>query len=315
MADAIKKNAVDIKKAPHPLLTDMRKRPLLYLMVLPAIAGFIIFRYLPAYNMILAFKNYNLLDGFWGSKWVGLKWFLKFFRDPFAVRLIKNTFLIGIFGLLWGFWPPILLALFFHEMRSDRFRRITQSISYLPHFISTVVLVGMILELFSTQGLVNRLIGALGFGGIRFFTHPRWFRPLYIGSGIWQGIGWGSILYLAALSGVNPELYESAFMDGAGRLQRAWNVSIPCILPTINLLFILAVGQLMSVGFEKVFLMQNPAIYETADVIATYVYRRGIINREYGYTTAVGMFNSVINLTLLIIANKLSNRYSGYSLW
>lgn len=293
----------------------MRKRPLLYLMVLPAIAGFIIFRYLPAYNMILAFKNYNLLDGFWGSKWVGLKWFLKFFRDPFAVRLIKNTFLIGIFGLLWGFWPPILLALFFHEMRSDRFRRITQSISYLPHFISTVVLVGMILELFSTQGLVNRLIGALGFGGIRFFTHPRWFRPLYIGSGIWQGIGWGSILYLAALSGVNPELYESAFMDGAGRLQRAWNVSIPCILPTINLLFILAVGQLMSVGFEKVFLMQNPAIYETADVIATYVYRRGIINREYGYTTAVGMFNSVINLTLLIIANKLSNRYSGYSLW
>ena len=302
-------------KERHPLLSDIRRKPVLYLMVLPAIIGFILFRYLPAYNMVAAFQNFNLLDGIWGSRWVGLKWFMKFFRDPFAFRLVKNTFLIAFYGLLWGFWPPILLALFFQEVRSDRFRRITQSISYLPHFISTVVLVGLILELFATEGLVNRMIGAFGLEGIRFFNHPRWFRPLYIGSEIWQRMGWSSIIYLAALSGINPELYESAYMDGAGRVQRAWHISIPGILPTINLLFILAVGQLMAVGFEKVFLMQNPAIYETADVIATYVYRRGIVHQEYGYTTAIRIFNSLINMALLLIANRLSRGYTGYSLW
>lgn len=303
------------RKARHPLLTDIRRRPLLYLMVLPAVAGIILFRYLPAYNMVIAFQNFDLLDGVWGSDWVGLKWFLKFFRDPFFFRLVRNTFLIAFFSLVWGFWPPILLALLFHELRFDRFRRVSQSISYLPHFLPTVVMAGVVLELFSTGGLVNRIIGAVGIEGIRFFNDPGWFRPLYIGSGIWQQVGWSSIIYLAALSGVNPELYESAYMDGAGRLRRAWHVSLPGIAPTVYLLFILAVGQLMSVGFEKPFLLQNPAIYETADVIETYVYRRGIINQEYGYSAAVGLFNSAINLALLLVANRLTGRYTQHSLW
>ena len=182
-------------------------------------------------------------------------------------------------------------------------------------FLPTVVMAGLVLELFSTDGLVNRIIGAVGIEGVRFFNEPGWFRPLYIGSGIWQQVGWSSIIYLAALSGVNPELYESAWMDGAGRLRRAWHVSLPGIAPTIYLLFILAVGQLMSVGFEKPFLLQNPAIYETADVIETYVYRRGIINQEYGYSAAVGLFNSAINLALLLVANRLTGRYTQHSLW
>ena len=302
-------------KKRHPLISDVRRRPLLYLMVLPAVVGIVLFRYLPAYNMVIAFQNFDLLDGVWGSDWVGLKWFLKFFRDPFFVRLIRNTFLLAFFSLVWGFWPPILLALLFHELRFDRFRRVSQSISYLPHFLPTVVMAGLVLELFSTDGLVNRIIGAVGIEGVRFFNEPGWFRPLYIGSGIWQQVGWSSIIYLAALSGVNPELYESAYMDGAGRLRRAWHVSLPGIAPTIYLLFILAVGQLMSVGFEKPFLLQNPAIYETADVIETYVYRRGIINQEYGYSAAVGLFNSAINLALLLVANRLTGRYTQHSLW
>ena len=198
---------------------------------------------------------------------------------------------------------------------STAFRRVSQSISYLPHFLPTVVMAGLVLELFSTDGLVNRIIGMVGVEGVRFFNEPGWFRPLYIGSGIWQQVGWSSIIYLAALSGVNPELYESAYMDGAGRLRRAWHVSLPGIAPTIYLLFILAVGQLMSVGFEKPFLLQNPAIYETADVIETYVYRRGIINQEYGYSAAVGLFNSAINLGLLLVANRLTGRYTQHSLW
>ena len=302
-------------KKRHPLIGDIRRRPLLYLMVLPAVAGIVLFRYLPAYNMVIAFQNFNLLDGVWGSDWVGLKWFLKFFRDPFFFRLVRNTFLLAFFSLIWGFWPPILLALLFHELRFDRFRRVSQSISYLPHFLPTVVMAGLVLELFSTDGLVNRIIGMVGVEGVRFFNEPGWFRPLYIGSGIWQQVGWSSIIYLAALSGVNPELYESAYMDGAGRLRRAWHVSLPGIAPTIYLLFILAVGQLMSVGFEKPFLLQNPAIYETADVIETYVYRRGIINQEYGYSAAVGLFNSAINLGLLLVANRLTGRYTQHSLW
>lgn len=302
-------------KKRHPLIGDIRRRPLLYLMVLPAVAGIVLFRYLPAYNMVIAFQNFNLLDGVWGSDWVGLKWFGKFFRDPFFVRLVRNTFLLAFFSLIWGFWPPILLALLFHELRFDRFRRVSQSISYLPHFLPTVVMAGLVLELFSTDGLVNRIIGMVGVEGVRFFNEPGWFRPLYIGSGIWQQVGWSSIIYLAALSGVNPELYESAYMDGAGRLRRAWHVSLPGIAPTIYLLFILAVGQLMSVGFEKPFLLQNPAIYETADVIETYVYRRGIINQEYGYSAAVGLFNSAINLGLLLVANRLTGRYTQHSLW
>lgn len=302
-------------KRRHPLIADVRRRPLLYLMVLPAVVGIVLFRYLPAYNMVIAFQNFNLLDGVWGSDWVGLKWFGKFFRDPFFFRLVRNTFLLAFFSLVWGFWPPILLALLFHELRFDRFRRVSQSISYLPHFLPTVVMAGLVLELFSTGGLVNRIVGALGIQGVRFFNEPGWFRPLYIGSGIWQQVGWSSIIYLAALSGVNPELYESAWMDGAGRLRRAWHVSLPGIAPTIYLLFILAVGQLMSVGFEKPFLLQNPAIYETADVIETYVYRRGIINQEYGYSAAVGLFNSAINLALLLVANRLTGRYTQHSLW
>lgn len=298
----------------HALISLWRQR-VLFLMILPVAVGFIIFRYLPLYGIILAFKDYDLIDGYFRSPWVGLKHFRAFFRDPYLYRIVRNTLALGAYGLAWGFAPPIILAIMFQEMRGAVVRRVSQSIAYLPHFIAIVIIVGMLKTLFASTGIVNHGLLAVGFDTINFFGEPRWFRPLYIGSSIWQQVGWGSIVYLAALSGVNTELYEAAYIDGANRVQRIRHVSVPGIVPVITILMILRVGRIVDTNFEKVYLMYSPLIYETADVIETYVYRRGIINRDFSYATAVGLLNSVVAFLFIFGANSLSRRLSNTSLW
>jgi putative aldouronate transport system permease protein len=246
---------------------------------------------------------------------VGLKHFRLLFGSPYFYRIFRNTLLLGLFGLLWGFWPPIVLALLLNEVRSEGFKRTVQSVSYLPHFISTVIIVGMLFEFFASDGAVNQFLQSIGIPAQQFFIDPKWFRTLYISSGIWQGVGWGSIIYLASLAGIDVQLYEAAFAEGANRFQRMWHVTIPGILPAIIILFILNVRTIVTVGFEKVYLMYNPAIYETADVISTYVYRRGILNADYSYSTAVGLFSAVISFMIILAVNTMARKLGEISLW
>lgn len=296
-------------------LYDLRRNTNLYLMVLPGLIGFIVFHYIPMYGIIIAFKQYDLVLGFMESPWVGFKHFQSFFNDPYAVRVIKNTLLLGFYSLLIGFWPPIILALLLNELTWKRWKKFFQSISYLPHFIAMVVVVGMMMDFLSINGVVNSVLLSMGFDKIAFFNESGYFRSLYIGSGIWQGIGWGSILYLAALTGIDPEQYEASYIDGASRLQRIWHISLPGMLPTITILLILHASDIINIGFEKVYLMTNPAIYEVGDVIQTYVYRRGIIDRNFSYATAVGLLNSAAAFLILYTANKASRALKQNSLW
>lgn len=296
-------------------LRELRLSGHLYLMVLPGVLGFLLFHYVPMYGIIIAFKQYDLILGFDGSPWVGLKHFQSFFADPYAVRVVKNTLLLGLYSLLFGFWPPILLALLLNELTSKRWKKFFQSVSYLPHFIAMVVVVGMLMELLGANGPVNLLLGSLGMEPVAFFNESSYFRTLFVGSGIWQGIGWGSILYLAALTGIDPELYEASYMDGANRFRRIWHISLPGMLPTITILFILHASDVINIGFEKAYLMSNPAIYEVGDVIQTYVYRRGIIDRNFSYATAVGLLNSVAAFLILYVTNRASRALKQNSLW
>ena len=307
---------VEAKPLGQRFVYYLKRDKTLYLMLLLPIAGFVIFKYVPIITgFIIPFVDYNLFDGVWGSKWVGFKYFKQFFEDPFFFRLIRNTLLLGIYGLIFGFPGPIILALLFNELRNQPFKRVAQSISYLPHFVSTVVMVGILYNLFGFQGTANQLIGLLGGKAIKFFSNPGWFRPIYIGSGIWQGIGWSTIIYLASLAGINPELYESAHVDGANRWRQAIHITLPGMMPTVSILLIFAVAGIVSVGFEKAFLMQNPAIYETADVISTYVYRRGIVGMDFSFGQAIGLFNAAIAIILLTTANYISKIASDTSLW
>lgn len=250
-------------------------------MVLPAFVVVLIFSYLPMYGVLIAFKNFTIIKGVWGSPWVGFKWFKLFFDNPMWWRLMRNTVLLGFYSLLFGFPAPIILALLLNEIKFNPLKRTIQTISYLPHFISIVIIVGMLKELASLNGLFNNLIVRFGGESILFFSESEWFRPLYVVSGIWQNIGWGAIIYLAALSGIDPELYESAVIDGANRFRRAMHITIPSILPTISILFILRIGGILSADFQKVLLMYNALTFETADIIATFVYREGILNARY----------------------------------
>lgn len=288
----------------------------MYLMVLPAIAIIFIFRYIPMYGIIIAFQDFNPFDGYGGSEWVGLKNFIDFFNDPFAWRVIRNTLVLGSLLLFWTFWPPIVLALSINEVRNSAVKRTIQSISYLPHFISTVIVVGMLMRFVSVDGgLINGVLKALGYEKINFMVTPKWFRPLYIITSLWQGIGWASILYLAAITGINPELYEAAYVEGANRFDRIWYITLPSILPTITILLILNIRTIVNIGTEKVLLMYNPATYETADVIATYVYRKGILGTKQSFASAVGVFNSVVSLLMVIIVNKIAQKIGETSLW
>jgi putative aldouronate transport system permease protein len=298
-----------------PLRKEIVRDRELYLMIIPSMVLAFLFLYLPMFGIMVAFKKYNVVLGFWKSPWVGFKYFIQFFNDPYFLRIVKNTFFLSLYGVIISFPAPIIFALLLNEVSGNNFKRIAQSISYLPHFVSTVVVVSLLMTLFSPEGIVNKVVNSFGLESQIFFSDPKWFRPLYIGSGIWQSMGFSAIIYFAAIAGVNPELYESACIDGANRLHRMRYITLPSILPTIRILFILSIGDLFVVGFEKVYLMYNPAIYETADVVATYVYRRGINQMQYDYATAVGLLNSIVSFVLVFAANKISNKVSGEGLW
>ena len=263
-----------------------------------------------------AFKDFSPGQTIWNSPWAGVRWFRGFFRSVFFGRLISNTFILSGLSLIISFPVPILFALLLNEVKRKNLKRAIQTISYLPHFISLVVMVGILVNFLSpTDGIINRLLKAMGKEPINFMEEPAWFRPLYIGSGVWQSFGWNSIIYMASLSSIDPMLYEATRIDGCNRWKEMRHITLPGLMPTAVMLLILALGNLMNVGFEKIILMYNPATYEVADVISTYVYRRGILGAQYSFGSAVGLFNSVVNFTLLLSVNRVSKRYTQIGLW
>ena len=294
---------------------DLKSNKLIYLMMLPVVAYYVIFFYIPMYGAQIAFRDFSPGKGIYGSAWVGFKHFLEFFNSYYFVRLVRNTLLINVYDIVFGFPIPIILALLLNELRSNPFKRTIQTITYLPHFISIVVLAGMIIDFSSRTGLFNSILGMFGIKPIIFLSEAKWFPTIYVGSGIWQEFGWGSIIYLAALSNIDPQLYEAARVDGANRWQQTMHITLPGILSTIAILLILRFGRMMNVGAEKVMLLYNPMVYETGDVISTFIYRKGLIENNFSYASAVGLFNSLINFVLLLTVNKVSKKASGTGLF
>ncbi|MFK7696570.1 ABC transporter permease [Paenibacillus sp. HJGM_3] len=294
----------------------IRRHWQLYLLIAPVLLYFIVFHYMPMYGVQIAFKNFIATKGIWGSPWVGLKHFNRFFDSIFFWRLIKNTIGISLYELAVGFPIPIVLALMINEVRNARYKKFIQTVTYAPHFLSTVVLVGIVFMFLSpSSGIVNTIIRAFGGEPIFFMTEPAWFKTIYVFSGVWQQMGWSSIIYLAALAGIDPGLHEAAKVDGATRLQRMWHINVPGLLPTIVILLILNIGSLMGVGYEKVYLMQNSLNDESSDVISTYVYRSGLLGSQISFASAVGLFNSVVNFTLLLSVNRIARAVNQSSLW
>ncbi|MGN0742841.1 MAG: ABC transporter permease [Candidatus Fimadaptatus sp.] len=285
------------------------------LMTLPAVLVVFVFNYMPLYGIIIAFKNYKPALGIWGSQWVGFRYFEQFFNNAFAWRTIRNTLILSLYSFVFGFPAPIILALLLNEIKNQRYKKLVQTISYLPHFISTVILVGLVKNVLALDGIVNRMIILTGNKPVLFMSSPEWFRTIYIVSGLWQSVGWGTIIYLAALSGVSPELYEAAIIDGANRWQQMKSVTLPSIMPTVVVLMILNVQGILNSDTQKILLMYNPNTYETADVIGTYVYREGIESSRYAYSAAVGLLTSAVSLILVVTVNKISKSVSEYSLW
>ncbi|MCM3128416.1 MULTISPECIES: ABC transporter permease subunit [unclassified Paenibacillus] len=296
-------------------IRDFMLNKYLYLMMLPVVAYYLIFHYTPMYGAVIAFKDYTPIKGILGSDWVGMKHFIDFFDSYYFWRILKNTLLISLYSLLFEFPMPILLALLINEVRQRRFKRVVQTITYMPYFISLVVICGIITDFTNADGLINHLFMWLGYDGQAMLQRPELFRPIYILSEIWQRIGWESIIYIAALTSIDQEQYEAARIDGANRLKQMFYITLPGILPTITIMLILRMGNLLNVGFEKIILLYNPVTYETADVISSFVYRKGLLEFGWSYSSAVGLFNSVINLVLLVTANYISRRVSNNSLW
>lgn len=288
----------------------------LYLFVLPTLIYLALFQYAPMYGIQLAFKYYNPADGIWNSPWIGFENFERLFGSYYFLRLIRNTVFLNLYNLVVGFPFPILLALIMNELRNEKFKKGVQTALYAPHFVSVVVVVGILQCFFNTSnGLVNLTLKALGMEEVPFLASADIFPSLYVFSGLWQNAGWNSIIYIAALAGVDPQLHEAAQIDGASRFKRIIHINIPSLLPTATILFILEAGKMMNVGFEKVFLMQNAMNKETAEVISTFVYTQGLVNMEYGFSTAVGLFNNVINIALLLIFNAISKKVNESSLF
>jgi putative aldouronate transport system permease protein len=285
-----------------------------YLLLIPGIIITLIFKYVPMYGVQIAFRDYNVVQGFWGSDWVGLDWFNKFFNNYNSVRMIKNTLLLSLYSLLWSFPIPIILALLLNQVRAKKFQKVVQTAIYAPHFISLMVVCGMLKIFLSPYGGLFNIIGqAFGGESIDFLGEASYFRTIYVASGIWQDAGWGTILYLATLSSVDTQLYDAAKVDGAGTLKRILHIDMPALVPIIVIQLIMSFGSLMSVGFEKAFLLQNDLNASTSDIIATYVYRQGILKAQYSFSTAVGLFNTVVNLALLFIVSKISKKVSDVS--
>ena len=285
----------------------IKQQKILLLMLLPGLALTFIFRYIPMYGVLIAFKDYNPLRGLLGSEWIGFTEFTKFLSSPNFGTLLANTLKLSIYGLLLGFLPPIILAIMLNQLLSDKAKKRIQLVLYAPNFISVVVIVGMIFLFFSVGGPVNSILGKFGLE-TNFLTDPDFFRPLYISSGIWQGMGWASTLYTATLVNVDPALIEAAKLDGANILQRIWHIDLPALKPMMVIQFILAAGGIMNVGYEKAFLMQTSLNLTSSEIISTYVYKIGLISGDYSYSTAVGLFNALINVILLIAVNKFVQR-------
>lgn len=303
------------KSSRNELASSLRRNWQLYLFVLPALLYFLVFHYYPMYGLQIGFKDYRASEGIWGSAWVGFKHFERFFGSYQFWTLIRNTLLINLYQLLL-FPVSVIVALSLNELRDGRFKRFAQTATYAPHFISVVVMVGIIIAfLHPVTGIINIIIDAVGGQPISFMTLPGWFKSVFVLSGEWQNLGWGAIIYLAALSAVDPQLHEAAIMDGASRLQRIWHINLPSILPTIVILLILQMGNFMLLGFEKIYLMQNPLNLSSSEVIQTYVYKTGLLQAQYSFSTAVGFFNSIINFLLLIGFNYTAKRASGTGLW
>ncbi len=295
---------------------DMQRYGGLYLLVIPVVAYYIIFHYIPMSGVLMAFQDYMPRKGISGSEWVGFQHFIDFFSSDYFGRTLRNTLTISLTQLLFGFPAPIVLALLINELRGKTFKKIVQTASYLPHFISLVIVCAMVKEFVSTNGIVTQLlVSVFDIEKISLLTNKDYYVPVHVISYIWTEVGFGSIIYLAALSGINLELYDAASIDGAGRFGQMLHVTLPGIAPTIIIKLLLAIGGVMGIGHEKILLLYNEGIYETADVISTYVYRKGLVDAEYSFSTAVGLFNSVINFILVMIANKISAKVSDVSLW
>jgi len=294
---------------------DLVQNRSLYVLMIPVVLYFLLFHYLPMYGALMAFQDYSPMKGLAGSDWVGFKNFFDFFDSYYFGRILGNTLIISFLSLAFEFTTPIVLALMLNELRSQTFSGWVKTISVFPHFISLVIVCGMVKDFTGQGGLLNQLLVPLGYDGLSMLQKPDLFRPIYILSGIWQNVGWDSIIYLAALMAIDPTLYEAASIDGAGRWRQLWAITIPTLVPTIVVMFILRVGNIMNVGFEKIILLYNPVNYETSDVIASFVYRKGLIDFQWSYSAAVGLFNSGINLVLLVAANRMSKKMTQSSLW
>jgi putative aldouronate transport system permease protein len=317
-AQAVKNkfNEMSLKKTLKQTWKNVKKNKYLYILFFPVFLYYVIFKYWPMYGIIIAFKNYNLFKGVAESPWVGFKHFDQFLHSIYFWRLIRNTLAINMYDLLVGFQAPITLALLLNEVRHKAFKKTVQTISYLPHFVSTVIIVSMVVNFLSpSSGLINNIIASLGFQKVEFLSEPRYFWGVFTAMNIWKGVGFGSIIYLASLASIDQELYEAATVDGANRWRQTWHITLPGIAPTIIIMFLLRIGHLLEVGYESIILMYNSKIYETADVISTYVYRRGLLDADYSFATAVGLFQSVIGLILIVMSNKLSKKLSETSLW
>lgn len=306
---------VDKNAFKYRAFRDLRVNKYIYLMLIPVVAYYVIFLYMPMYGLQIAFKDFSPGAGMWNSPWVGLQHFQDFFNSYYFWRLLRNTLLLSLYDLLFSFPASIILALLLNELRSNYLKRAVQTITYMPHFISIVVISGMMVDFLARDGLINNILVWFGVEPIAFLGESSWFRTIFISSNVWQSIGWGSIIYLSAMSSIDPSLYEAAKVDGASRWKQTFNVTLPGIMPIIIILLILQIGNFMSVGTDKILLLYNSTTYETADVIGTFLYRKGILEANYSYSAAVGLFNSAINFTLLVLANAISRKTSENNLW
>lgn len=288
----------------------------LYLMLALPVVYYILMKYVPMYGTLIAFKKYSAKLGVWGSEWIGFSNFRKILADPYFYKLVRNTLLINLYNLLFAFPASILFALLLNEIRHRKYRKVVQTVSYLPHFISTIVVCGLVTNFLRTNGgVVNDLISLFGGTPISFMTKPEYFRSIYVVSEVWQHLGWDAIIYIAALTAIDPELYEAAQVEGANRLHRAIYITLPCIAPTITIMLILRVGNLVNLGYEKILLLYSGATYETADVISTYVYRRGLLTADFSYGTAIELFQTAVSLVLVLGTNWLGRKISDTGLW
>ncbi len=304
-----------IKSFSNLVAKDFGRNKYAYLMVTPVIAFYLIFHYWPMYGAQIAFRNFSPALGVFESPWVGLEHIINFVESHYFWRLIRNGLLLNVYELIFGFPAPIVLALAINELKNKVFKKVGQTIVYLPHFISLIVVVGLIRDFVSLDGVINDFLVFMGMERIVILQRPELFRTVFISSLVWQSMGWGSIIFLAALSGIDPQLYEAATIDGCGRFKKMWYITLPGIMPTIVILLILRMGSMFDVGFERIILLYNPLTFETADVIGSFVFRRGLLEFNWSYSAAVGLFNSVINFAMILSANWLSRRVNETSLW